>query len=154
VTPVPQIVHCRLPVAALDSRYGTSCSFKSWSYRLHYLPGACRGLEQLPHRSLSPESSDPQRATVGVNESIPAACLRSVHVYALCSQTWGFRRPDQRFEPVCLVVNKARAAFGAGIGGRVNGPWPDPSCILPAPRSPFHPLFLNQKPLGPCAPLQ
>jgi hypothetical protein len=76
-TPVPQIVHCRIPVADLNSRYGTPCSHKSWSYRLHCLSGACRGMEQLPHRSLSPESSDPQRATIGVDERRAQAIPRS-----------------------------------------------------------------------------
>ena len=65
---VPQIVHCRIPVADLNSRYGTPCRRKSWSYRLHCMSGACRGLEQLPHCALSSQSSHPQRATVGVDE--------------------------------------------------------------------------------------
>jgi hypothetical protein len=65
---LPQIVHCCLPVAALDSPHGTSGGSQSWSYRLHCLPGAGGGLEQLPHCALSPESSDPQRATPGVDD--------------------------------------------------------------------------------------
>ena len=65
---LPQIVHCGLPVAALNSPHGKSSGYQSWPYRLHRLPGACRCLEQLPHRSLSPESGNPQRSTVGVDE--------------------------------------------------------------------------------------
>ena len=49
---VPQNVHCRQSVAALDSTYGTSDNPQSWSYRLHCLPGASRDLERLPHLSL------------------------------------------------------------------------------------------------------
>jgi hypothetical protein len=65
---LPQIVHCRLLVAGLHSRYGSSGGCQSWSYRLHCVPGACRGLEQLPHCALSTESRNPQRATIGVDE--------------------------------------------------------------------------------------
>ena len=42
---LPEIVHCRFPVAALNSPHGTSGGYQSWSYRLHRLPGACRCLE-------------------------------------------------------------------------------------------------------------
>jgi hypothetical protein len=65
---LPQIVHCRFLATGLHSRYGCSGGCQSWSCRLHCMPGACRGLEQLPHCSLSPESSDPKRTTgVGVD---------------------------------------------------------------------------------------
>lgn len=75
-------MHCRLPVAALNSPHGTSGSYQSWSYRLHRLPGACRCLEQLPHRSLSPESSDPQRSTAGVDG-------RCATWKSKCPRDWG-----------------------------------------------------------------
>jgi hypothetical protein len=80
---LPQIMHCRLPVDTLDSPHGTSGSSQSWSYRLHCLPGACGGLEQLPHCALSQESSDPQRPTVGVDER------RAVKVNP--PSPWGYR---------------------------------------------------------------
>jgi hypothetical protein len=73
---LPQIVHCGPPAAALNSRHGKSSGCQSWSHRLHRLPGACRCLEQLPHRSLSPESSEPQRSTVGLKGRYSQACSK------------------------------------------------------------------------------
>jgi hypothetical protein len=67
---LPQNVHCRLPVAALDSPYGTSGGSQSWSYSLHCLPGACRNLERLPHQSLPPQSNNSQRPPAGSADSI------------------------------------------------------------------------------------
>jgi hypothetical protein len=64
------------PAAAVNSRHGKSSGCQSWSYCLYRLPGACRCLEQLPHRSLSPESSEPQRSTVGLKGRYSQACSK------------------------------------------------------------------------------
>jgi hypothetical protein len=67
---LPQKVHCRFPVVALNSPHGTSGGFQSWSPRLYCLPGACRDLERLPHQGLPPQSDDCQRSPAGSADSL------------------------------------------------------------------------------------
>jgi len=67
---------------------------------------------------------------------------------------WRSRQSDQQAEHSSLLVNKARAAFGAASGRRgertVARPVLDPSQA----RVTFSSLLLNLKPLGPCATLK
>jgi hypothetical protein len=91
------IVASRRPV--YTSCYGTSGGSQSWSYRLYRLPGTRGGVEQLPHSALSPESIDPQRATVGQNN------------YALPgSVSLESRRLSLRLRDVIPVINSRHSS--------------------------------------------
>jgi hypothetical protein len=99
---LPQIVHCRLLVAGLHSRYGSSGGCQSWSRRLHCMPGACRGLEQLPHCALSTESRNPQRATIGVDERRAASKGASQDMVFIVPRAYGNAVVHRRQRPHVL----------------------------------------------------